>query len=220
MIRVVLVDDQPIVRAGVARILGPDDGFEVVAECADGDEAVATVEATQPDLVLMDIRMPRVDGLEATRRLAELESPPPVLVLTTFDEDEVLWGAIQAGAAGFVLKDASASDLIAAATSVANGGAWFDAAVTPRVLTAYRHTVVRGERERQRLDRLTERESDVLRRMARGATNAEIAEGLHLGEATVKTHIGNIFAKLDVRDRAAAIVFAFDHGLVVAGEED
>jgi DNA-binding NarL/FixJ family response regulator len=219
MIRVVLVDDQPIVRAGVARILGPDDGFEVVAECTDGDEAVAAVEATRPDLVLMDIRMPRVDGIEATRRLGALADPPPVLVLTTFDENEVLWGAIQAGAAGFVLKDASATDLIAAATSVASGGAWFDKAVTPRVLEAYRTTVVRGERERRRIEQLTERESEVLRCMARGATNAEIATTLHLSEATVKTHVGNIFTKLDVRDRAAAIVFAFDHGLVAAGED-
>jgi DNA-binding NarL/FixJ family response regulator len=219
MIRVVLVDDQAIVRAGVARILGPDDGFEVVADCADGDEAVAAVQRTLPDVVLMDIRMPRVDGLEATRRLGELEQPPPVLVLTTFDEDEVLWGAIQAGAAGFVLKDASAHDLIAAARSVASGGAWFDPAVTPRVLRAYRTTVVRGERERQRIDQLTERETDVLRRMARGRTNTEIAAALHLSEATIKTHVGNIFTKLDVRDRAAAIVFAFDHGLVAAGED-
>jgi DNA-binding NarL/FixJ family response regulator len=219
MIRVVLVDDQAIVRAGVARILGPDDGFEVVAECSDGDEAVAAVEATTPQVVLMDVRMPRVDGLEATRRLGELERPPPVLILTTFDEDEVLWGAIQAGAAGFVLKDASAADLIAATTSVANGGAWFDRAVTPRLLQAYRTTVVRGEQERKRIDQLTERESDVLRLMARGATNAEIAATLHLSEATVKTHVGNIFTKLDVRDRAAAIVFAFDHGLVAAGED-
>jgi DNA-binding NarL/FixJ family response regulator len=219
MIRVVLVDDQAIVRAGVARILGPDDGFEVVAECADGDEVVKTVEAARPDVVLMDIRMPRVDGLEATRRLNELDEPPPVLVLTTFDEDEVLWGAIEAGASGFVLKDASASDLIAAATSVSSGGAWFDKAVTPRVLAAYRTTVVRGERERQRIDQLTERETEVLRSMARGATNTEIAAALHLSEATVKTHVGNIFTKLDVRDRAAAIVFAFDHGLVAAGED-
>jgi DNA-binding NarL/FixJ family response regulator len=219
MIRVVLVDDQAIVRAGVARILGPDDGFEVVAECDDGDGAVEAVERAGPDLVLMDIRMPRVDGLEATRRLGSLEQPPPVLVLTTFDEDEVLWGAIQAGAAGFVLKDASAHDLIAAARSVASGGAWFDPAVTPRLLRAYRTSVVRGERARQRIDQLTERESDVLRRMARGATNAEIAEALHLSEATIKTHVGNIFTKLDVRDRAAAIVFAFDHGLVTAGED-
>jgi DNA-binding NarL/FixJ family response regulator len=219
MIRVVLVDDQAIVRAGVARILGPDDGFEVVAECADGDEVVKAVEAARPDVVLMDIRMPRVDGLEATRRLNELDEPPPVLVLTTFDEDEVLWGAIEAGAAGFVLKDASAADLIAAATSVSSGGAWFDKAVTPRVLAAYRTTVVRGERERQRIDQLTERETEVLRSMARGATNTEIAAALHLSEATVKTHVGNIFTKLDVRDRAAAIVFAFDHGLVAAGED-
>jgi DNA-binding NarL/FixJ family response regulator len=219
VIRVVLVDDQAIVRAGVARILGPDDGFEVVAECSDGDEAVATVEETTPDVVLMDIRMPRVDGLEATRRLGELTQPPPVLILTTFDEDEVLWGAIQAGAAGFVLKDASAADLIAAARSVASGGAWFDRAVTPRVLDAYRNTVVPGERERRRIDQLTERESEVLRRMARGATNTEIADTLHLSEATVKTHVGNIFTKLQVRDRAAAIVFAYDHGLVTAGED-
>lgn len=218
MIRVVLVDDQAIVRAGVARILGPEDGFDVVAECSDGDEVAAAVEDAAPDLVLMDVRMPRVDGLEATRRVGELAQPPPVLILTTFDEDEVLWGAIQAGAAGFVLKDASAADLIAAARSVASGGAWFDRAVTPRVLQAYRNTVVRGEQERQRIDQLTERESEVLRRMARGATNAEIAAGLHLSEATVKTHIGNIFTKLDARDRAAAIVFAFDHGLVAAGE--
>jgi DNA-binding NarL/FixJ family response regulator len=163
--------------------------------------------------------MPRVDGIEATRRLGALEEPPPVLVLTTFDEDEVLWGAIQAGAAGFVLKDASAAELIAAARSIASGGAWFDRAVTPRLLSAYRNTVVRGERQRQRIGQLTDRESQVLRSMARGATNAEIATSLHLSEATVKTHIGNIFTKLDARDRAAAIVFAYDHGLVAAGED-
>lgn len=219
LIRVVLVDDQAIVRAGVARILGPDDGFEVVAECSDGDEALAAVKQSRPDLVLMDIRMPRVDGIEATRRIGALEAAPPVLVLTTFDEDEVLWGAIEAGAAGFVLKDATAADLIAAARSIASGGAWFDQAVTPRVLAAYRNTVIRSERERQRIEQLTGRESQVLRSMARGASNAEIATSLHLSEATVKTHVGNIFAKLDARDRAAAIVFAFDHGLVAAGED-
>lgn len=217
MIRVVLVDDQAIVRAGVARILAPEDGFEVVAECADGDEAVAAASDTSPDVVLMDVRMPRVNGLEATRRLGELADPPPVLVLTTFDEDEVLWGAIEAGARGFVLKDARADDLIAAARAVAGGGAWFDPAVTPRVLSAYRRSVAPGQRERERLEQVTEREYAVLRLMARGATNSEIAGSLYVSEATVKSHVGSIFAKLGVRDRAAAIVFAFDHGVVTAG---
>jgi len=217
LIRVVLVDDQAIVRAGVARILAPEDGFEVVAECADGDEAVAAVSETSPDVVLMDVRMPRVNGLEATRRLGELADPPPVLVLTTFDEDEVLWGAIEAGARGFVLKDARADDLIAAARAVAGGGAWFDPAVTPRVLSAYRRSVAPGQRERERLEQVTEREYAVLRLMARGATNSEIAGSLYVSEATVKSHVGSIFAKLGVRDRAAAIVFAFDHGVVTAG---
>ena len=212
-----LVDDQAIVRAGVARILAPEDGFEVVAECADGDEAVAAVSETSPDVVLMDVRMPRVNGLEATRRLGELADPPPVLVLTTFDEDEVLWGAIEAGARGFVLKDARADDLIAAARAVAGGGAWFDPAVTPRVLSAYRRSVAPGQRERERLEQVTEREYAVLRLMARGATNSEIAGSLYVSEATVKSHVGSIFAKLGVRDRAAAIVFAFDHGVVTAG---
>lgn len=218
MIRCVLVDDQAIVRAGVARILGPDDGFEVIAECADGAEALETLAHTRPDLVLMDVRMPRVDGIEATRRLAQMPDPPPVLVLTTFDEDEVLWGAIEVGAAGFVLKDSTADDLIAAARAVAGGGAWFDAAVTPRVLDAYRRSVAPSQRERRRLDQLTGREYDVLRQMARGSTNHEIADALHVSEATVKSHVGSIFAKLNVRDRAAAIVYAYDHGVVAAGE--
>ncbi|WP_240617331.1 response regulator transcription factor [Nocardioides speluncae] len=217
VIRVVLVDDQDIVRNGLARILGPEDGFEVVAECADGDEVEEAVTRTRPDVVLMDLRMRRVDGITATRALATLEHPPPVLVVTTFDEDELLWGAIQAGAAGFVLKDSPAGGLIAAARAVAGGGAWFDPGVTPRLLHAYRQSVAPAARERRRLDGLTEREYDVLRLMARGATNAEIAASLYLSETTVKTHVGNLFAKLGVRDRAAAIVFAFDHGVVSAG---
>ena len=214
MIRVVIVDDQPVVRAGVMRILGPGDGFDVVAECEDGDEVPAAIEAHRPDLVLMDVRMRRVDGISAIRLLNEAARPPPVLVLTTFDDDEVLWDALDAGAGGFVLKDASADELIAASRAVANGGAWLDAKVAPRVLGAFRATVRPRLVGAARVDALTEREHDVLRLMARGATNAEIASALFVSEPTVKSHIGSLFSKLAVRDRAAAIVFAYDHGIV------
>jgi DNA-binding NarL/FixJ family response regulator len=221
VIRVALVDDQDIIRAGLARILSPADGFEVVAECANGAQAVDELPALRPDVVLMDVRMPVMDGIAATAELtsrhAEGPGPFAVLILTTFGEDEVLWGALQAGAAGFVLKDSSAEDLIAAVRAVAGGGAWFDPAVAPRVLESYRRLVAPAARESARLDDLTEREHDVLRLMARGATNAEIAAELFLAEATVKTHIGSIFGKLGVRDRAAAIVFAYDHGVVAPG---
>ena len=217
MIRVALVDDQAIVRAGLARILSPADGFEVVAECADGRQAVEELPGVRPDVILMDIRMPELDGIAATAHLRGTPEAAPVLVLTTFGEDEVLWGAIEAGAAGFVLKDSSAEDLIAAVRAVAGGGAWFDPAVAPRVLDRYRRVVAPASRDAARLDLLTEREHDVLRLMARGATNAEIAGTLYVAEATVKSHVGAIFTKLDVRDRAAAIVFAYDHGVVSPG---
>jgi DNA-binding NarL/FixJ family response regulator len=217
MIRVALVDDQAIVRAGLARILSPMDGFEVVAECVNGLEAVERLAAVRPDVILMDIRMPGLDGIAATARLRSSAVTSPVLVLTTFGEDEVLWGAIEAGAAGFVLKDSSAEDLIAAVRAVAGGGAWFDPGVAARVLDRYRRVVAPSVRDAARLDLLTDREQDVLRLMARGATNAEIAAGLYLAEATVKSHVGSIFTKLGVRDRAAAIVLAYDHGVVSPG---
>jgi len=217
MIRVALVDDQAIVRAGLARILSPADGFEVVAECADGRQAVEELPALHPDVVLMDIRMPALDGVSATAQLRAMEDPLCVLVLTTFGEDEVLWGAIEAGAAGFVLKDSSAEDLIAAVRAVAGGGAWFDPGVAPRLLERYRRVVAPAARDSSRLDLLTDREHEVLRLMARGATNAEIAGALHVAEATVKTHVGSIFGKIGVRDRPAAIVFAYDHGVVTPG---
>lgn len=217
MIRVALVDDQAIVRTGLARILSPGDGFEVVAECADGREAVDELPAVRPDVVLMDIRMPRLDGIAATEQLRAAPDPIPMLVLTTFGEDEVLWGAIESGAAGFVLKDSSAEELIAAVRAVAGGGAWFDPGVASRVLDRYRRVVAPATRDAARLDLLTEREHDVLRLMARGATNGEIAATLYIAEATVKTHVGSIFAKLGVRDRPAAIVFAYDHGVVTPG---
>jgi DNA-binding NarL/FixJ family response regulator len=217
VIRTALVDDQAIVRAGLARILSPADGFEVVAECADGLQAVEELPALRPDVVLMDVRMPGLDGIAATAQLRRLNEPLDVLVLTTFGEDEVLWGAIEAGAAGFVLKDSTAEDLIAAVRAVAGGAAWFDPAVAPRLLERYRRVVAPAARDAARLDLLTDREHDVLRLMARGATNAEIGATLFVAEATVKTHVGSIFGKLGVRDRAAAIVFAYDHGVVTPG---
>ena len=219
MIRVALVDDQAIVRAGLARILSPTDGFEVVAECVGGHEAVERLPALRPDVILMDIRMPGLDGIAATARLRTAVPHSPVLVLTTFGEDEVLWGAIEAGAAGFVLKDSSAEDLISAVRAVAGGGAWFDPGVAPRLLDRYRRVVAPATRDAARLQLLTDREHEVLRLMARGATNAEIAARLCVAEATVKSHVGSIFTKLGVRDRAAAIVFAYDHGVVSAGAD-
>jgi DNA-binding NarL/FixJ family response regulator len=214
VIRALIVDDQPVVRAGVARILGPDDGFEIVAECDDGDQVLEAVFAHAPDLVLMDVRMRRVDGVTAIRRLRDSSDQPPVLILTTFDDDDALWGALDAGAAGFILKDAPAEDVLAAARAVAGGAAWLDPRVAPRVLNAFRANIRPRMAEAARVDQLTEREHEVLRHMARGATNAEIASLLIVSEATVKTYVGAIFAKLGVRDRAAAIVFAYDHGIV------
>lgn len=217
MIRTLIVDDQPVVRAGIARILSPEDGFEVVAECDDGDEVVEAVCTYRPDLVLMDVRMRHVDGVTATRRLrSELGDDPPVLVLTTFDDDDALWGALDAGAGGFVLKDATADDIIAAARAVAAGAAWLDPKVAPRVLESFRREVRPRQLSAAQLDRLTDREQDVLRLMAGGSTNAEIAAQLVVGETTVKSHVGSIFTKLGVRDRAAAIIFAYDHGVVGA----
>ena len=214
MISVLLVDDQPLVRAGLKIILSPADGFEVVGECSDGAAALAAVAQLRPAVVVMDVRMKGMDGVEATRRLRALQDPPPVLILTTFDDDEILSDALRAGAAGFVLKDAPAEDLIRATRVVAEGGAWLDQAVTGRVLAAYRAGTAANPGTAARISTLTARELDVLRLIGRGATNQEIAGTLVISEATVKSHIGHILDKLDLRDRAAAIVFAFDYGLV------
>jgi DNA-binding NarL/FixJ family response regulator len=215
--RVLLVDDQELVRVGLRRILHPDEGFEIVGECTDGAAALDALRHVAADVVLMDVRMKGMDGVEATRRLRARDDAPPVLVLTTFDDDEVLSGALRAGAAGFVLKDAPGEELIRATRVVAAGDAWLDHAVTGRVLTTYRGSALPAPAAGTRLDELTARELDVLRLLARGATNAEIAESLFVSEATVKSHVGHIFTKLDLRDRPAAIVFAFDHGLVSPG---
>jgi DNA-binding NarL/FixJ family response regulator len=214
MTRVLLVDDQQLVREGLRRILHADQGFDIVGECADGDEVIDAVARVRPDLVVMDIRMKRVDGVEATRRVRELDDAPPILVLTTFDDDEVLAGALRAGASGFQLKDAPGEDLVRAARAVAAGEGWLDPSVTARVLLAYRTTSSDSDDGSAALAQLTAREIDVLQKIGEGATNQEIANALFISEATVKSHVGHIFAKLDLRDRAAAIVYAFDHRLV------
>jgi len=215
MIRVLLVDDQQLVREGLRRILHPDEGFEIAGECGDGAEVGDAIARQRPDVVVMDVRMKDVGGVEATRRLREQPDAPPVLVLTTFDDDEVLSGALRAGAAGFVLKDAPGEELIRSVRTVAEGGAWLDPAVTGRVLATYRSAAPAEDgAAAARIADLTPRERDVLRLIGRGASNTEIAASLFVSEATVKSHIGHIFTKLDLRDRAAAIVFAFDHGLV------
>jgi DNA-binding NarL/FixJ family response regulator len=216
-IRVVLVDDQPLVRAGIAFILSTEPGIEVASEAVNGELGLVAVREHRPDVVLMDIRMPVMDGIDATARL-HAAAGPPVLVLTTFDDDDVLWGALQAGAAGFLLKDTPADDLCAAIRALAGGGSWLDQRVTQRVLSAVRSgrprlaTVAGGV-----VERLSDREIEVLTLMSQGASNVEIGARLYVSERTVKGHVGSIFAKLGARDRAAAIILAYESGLVVPG---
>lgn len=218
-VRVVLVDDQELVRAGLSLIVSTEPGLEIVAEAPNGELGVHVVDAHRPDVVLMDVRMPVMDGLEATRRIRSADGPP-VLILTTFDDDEVLWGAVEAGAAGFVLKDTPADDLISAIEAVAAGGSWLDPRVTPRLLAVLRAQSSPARRERPvGFDRLSDRELEVLELIGRGASNPEIAATLYISERTVKGHVGNIFAKLGARDRAAAIVLAYDAGLITPGGE-
>jgi DNA-binding NarL/FixJ family response regulator len=214
MTRVLVVDDQELVRAGLRGILRTEFGFDVVGECADGSEVIAAVESLTPDVVLMDVRMPLVDGVQATRELRRRDGSPPVLALTTFDDDEVLAGMLRAGASGFVLKGVPTEDLHRAVRAVAQGGAWLDPAVTGRVLAIYRSATPPRAGRDAGLDALTGREREVLTLIGQGQANAEIAAELFVSEGTVKTHINHVFTKLQLRDRAAAIVFAFDHDLV------
>lgn len=213
MVRVLLVDDQELVRSGLRRILRRRDGIEVVGECEDGDEVPAAVAGTRPDVVVMDLRMRRVDGIAATERLAAQPDSPPVLVLTTFDDDALLSGALRAGAAGFLLKDSPAEDLVRGVHAVAAGHALLDPGVTARVLSAYR-AAPSATGPAADVEELSPRETEVLRLIGRGLSNGEIAETLVISEVTVKSHVGRIFLKLGLRDRAAAIVYAFDRGLV------
>jgi DNA-binding NarL/FixJ family response regulator len=216
MIKLLLADDQPLVRMGLRRIFDRRHGFDVIAECGDGEEAVELAMRMRPDVVVMDMRMPGTDGAEAMRRLSQVADAPPVLVLTTYDDNDTVHEAITAGAAGFALKDSVAEDLHRAVREIANGNGWVDFTVARPLLKTIGEMVPPPER-RAKLNLLTERELHVLKLLGRGATNSEIASELCVSTGTVKTHVGSILAKLGLRDRAAAIVFAFEHGLVKPG---
>jgi DNA-binding NarL/FixJ family response regulator len=212
-IRVVIADDQHLVRSGLRMILSAEDDVEVVAEAADGEEAVAACERERPDVVLMDVRMPGVDGIDATRTVTAGEDPPRVLVLTTFDLDDVVYEALRAGASGFLLKDAPEERLVTAIRVVAEGGSLFAPSVTRRLIEEFARRRD-GHRPVTGLETLTERETEVLREVARGLSNAEIAARLFVTENTVKTHVARILMKLGLRDRVQAVVAAYEAGLV------
>ena len=216
-IKVLVVDDQALVRAGFVKLLEPEPDLSVVGEAADGSEAVEAVTRTRPDVVLMDIRMPRLDGIEATRRIRAGPSAPRVLVLTTYDLDQYVFEAIKAGASGFLLKDAPADQLIAGIHVVAAGDALLAPSVTRRLIEEFAHRPTPPPEGPLELAELTAREHEILTLIARGLTNAEIAGELVLGESTVKTHVGNILMKLRLRDRVQAVVLAYETGLVRPG---
>lgn len=217
---IVLADDQELVRAGFRVILESEPGFRVVGEAPDGARAVEVVRTLHPDVVCLDVQMPGVDGLEAARRIAALPDPPAVLILTTFDNDDALFQALEAGASGFLLKNASPERLIDAVRTVAAGDALLAPDVTRRVISRATAVPVANGRASDRSGDaalasagLTERETEVLRLLARGLSNAEIAAELYVGDATVKTHVSNVLQKLALRDRIQAVVWAFEHGV-------
>jgi DNA-binding NarL/FixJ family response regulator len=224
-VRVLLADDDALIRAGLAVVLGTAADLEVVAEAADGIEAVDLCLRHRPDVVLMDVRMPGIDGIEATRRLVVSRPEIKILILTTFRDDEYVYGALRAGASGFLLKRASPERLLDAVRTVAAGEALLDPSVTQglihRFLAAGGATVPRPSAEtRRQLDRLTERERQVLLLVAQGRSNAEIADLLVIAESTAKTHVKRVLAKIDVHDRAQAVVFAYRSGLSTGGGID
>jgi DNA-binding NarL/FixJ family response regulator len=219
-IRVILADDERLVRAGFRMILGAEPDIAIVAEASDGHEAVEAARATGADVVLMDIRMPNLNGLEATRQiLGSTDDPPRVIVLTTFDLDEYVYDALRAGASGFLLKDAPEDQLVAAIRVAADGGSMFAPSITRRLIERFA-TVAASARGAAELDRLTPREAEVMRLIARGLSNAEIAETLVVTEHTAKTHVAHILEKLGLRDRVQAVVFAYESGLVRPGDPD
>jgi DNA-binding NarL/FixJ family response regulator len=216
-IRVVVADDQGMVRSGFSVLLNAQPDIEVIAEAVNGEEAVAHAASLGPDVILMDVRMPVLDGLQATRRIAALPDPPKVLVLTTFDLDDYVYEALRAGASGFLLKDASAGELADAVRLVAAGDALLAPGVTRRLIAEFARLGAPRAPSRKRLEGLTERESEVLALVARGLSNAEIAGRLVVAEQTVKTHVSRILMKLGLRDRTQAVVLAYETGLVHPG---
>ncbi len=218
-IRALVVDDQALLRTGFRMILASERDIEVVGEAADGSEAIVAAATLQPDVILMDIRMPRLDGISATREIlaASAGAPPKVLILTTFDLDEYVFDALRAGASGFLLKDSPAEQLILAVRTVVAGDALLAPSVTKRLIEHYVGKPGRAVLSVAILEMLTPRELEVLRLVARGHSNAELASELVVSEATVKTHVTHILDKLDVRDRVQAVVFAYESGIVQPG---
>ena len=213
-----MVDDQALIRSGFKLILESEEDINVIGEAGDGQEAIEAVRMLDPDVVLMDIRMPKMDGVEATQVIAA-EGKAKVLILTTFDLDEYVFSAVRAGASGFLLKDVPPDDLVAAVRIVARGDALIEPRMTRRLLQEFAKQPSQGSAAvtPQRLEQLTPRELDVLRLVAQGKTNSEIAEELVIGETTVKTHVTHIFTKLDLRDRVQAVVLAYESGLLSSG---
>ncbi|MEU1407897.1 response regulator transcription factor [Streptomyces sp. NPDC005728] len=221
MTTVLVVDDQFLIRAGLVGLLRAAPGFDVVGEASDGAEAVLLAQRTRPDVILMDIRMPGTDGIQATRQiLADAPAPPPrILVLTTFDLDEYVYGALRAGASGFLLKDSGPERLLAAVAAISGGDALFAPTVTRRLVEAFAQQAGAAQVAEPPTDlaALTTREVEVLRLIANGLTNAEIADQLFISEATVKTHLNRTMAKLELDSRAQAVVVAYESGLVTPG---
>ena len=216
-LRVVIADDQALVRAGFRMILEEVGGFQVAGEAANGEEAIAAVRRHRPDLVLMDVRMPTLDGIEATRRIIAGGATCRVVILTTFDLDEHVYAALRAGASGFLLKDVSPEQLVASLRIVAGGEAILAPSITRRLIERFAAPPGQGPTVSHLMSALTEREREVLILVARGLSNEEVAAELHVGESTVKTHVGRVLAKLGLRDRVQAAVFAYENGLIQPG---
>ena len=216
-IKVIIADDQAMVRAGLKMILEAEPDIKVVAEADDGAKAISAASISHPDVILMDIQMPVLNGLEATRRITgELGDATRVLILTTFERDDYIYEALRSGASGFILKNAPPEDLVTAIRVVAEGNALFAPAVTKRIITEFAHHPS-PEMCAGKLKQISEREKEVLLLVAKGKTNTEIANQLFVSEATVKSHISSIFAKLDLRDRVQAVIFCYECGLVEPG---
>lgn len=220
-IRVAVVDDQALVRRGLALVLDHQPDIEVVAEAGTGLEAIEATHRHRPDVVLMDIRMPEMDGLSATAAILEqADWPLKVIILTTFDPDEYVYRALQSGASGFILKDIPPENLAPAIRTVADGGALLDPTITSRLISRFAQSLATGTDATRRLEALTDREREVLVELAKGASNTEISAALYIGAATVKSHVSSILTKLGLRDRAQAVVFAYESGLIIPGHHD